>query len=125
MLTLGNSWVTLFEVLMFWGYKKVQKILNVEGGDFRLREGNAVHIGEFKCSNDVINTVFIIFRVYSSNSKSLMKPKGLKRTLGLCFGLRGSMISIVMRYNTNLETDTKLFLETILEVVIQIASTGT
>ena len=102
----------VFEVLMFWGQKS-SKILNVEGGDFRLREGNAVHIGEFKCSNDVINTVFIIFRVYSSNSKSLMGPKGVKWkdfiwTLDLCFGLRGSMISIVMKYNTNLETDTKL-----------------
>ena len=115
----------LWEILGVRGIQKSSKILNVESGDFRLREGNAVHIGEFKCTNDVINTVFIIFRVYSSNSKSLRGPKGLKRTLGLCFGLQGSMISIVMRYNTNLETDTKLFLETILEVVIQIASTGT
>ena len=38
----------------------------MEGGYFRLREGNAVHIGEFKCTEYVINTVFIILRIDQS-----------------------------------------------------------
>ena len=60
------SHVNSGKFLVFEGIQKSSKILNVEGGNFRLREGNAVHIGEFKCTEYVINTVFIILRIGQS-----------------------------------------------------------